>query len=93
MRADPAVDGTDGRMRARPGIPRMTLIVTAMPGIRAKSATQLTPAASIGCPADPWRKMAQFEYEYASCWRQVLILEVIQALGTVLFKYFAIARG
>jgi hypothetical protein len=56
----------------------MALIVTTMPGVRAKISGSAHPAVSMGWPADPWREMAQFEYEYAGCWRQVLILEVIR---------------
>jgi hypothetical protein len=64
----------------------MALIVTAMPGARVEVSDSTHPAVSMGWPADPWREMTQFEYEYADCWRQVLILEVIRHLDTVLFK-------
>jgi hypothetical protein len=43
----------------------MALIVTMMSGGRDKISDLADPAASMGWPADPWREMAQLEYEYA----------------------------
>jgi hypothetical protein len=71
----------------------MALIVTAMPGARAKVSDSTHPTMSLGWPAYPWREMAQFEYEYASCWRQVLILEVIRDFRYGTFQVFLDIAG
>jgi hypothetical protein len=78
-RTDPAIGGKDRRTQVRSGIPPYGVDRHGH-ARRPRQDQRLSSPRNVNRkPADdPWREMAPFEYEYADCWRQALILDVIQ---------------
>ena len=62
-----------------------------MPGGHARISGSSGSVNGMAPPDAPWREITHFEYEYADCWRQALILGAIRSFSdTVHFKYFGV---
>ncbi len=80
----------DHKIRARAWHSRHDQRISSPTSIKARAQNQRPSGAMVGNRRRRWRKMVQFEYDYADCRRQALIFGVVRPFHCSKFQVFRV---